>query len=774
MDEKSLRILEYDKIADMLRSHAASGLARERLGGLRPLGDAETVRERLEETGAAVELIREEGNPPLGNIHDISFISLTRKGGSLTPGELLKVAANIETSAAMKKYLGGRAFADRAEVLEDHRRLLSEIRRCVITGDEIADSASPALRAIRRDMARKHAAVRSRLEAIITSEGYRNILQDAIVTLRDGRYVIPVKQEYRHSFPGLIHDQSGSGATLFIEPQAVVELNNDLKEMELEERKEIARRLKSLSELTAENYHGLINDMRILTDLDVIFARGRFALSYNGSMPEMNEAGILDLREARHPLIDAETVVPVSVSLGREHKALIITGPNTGGKTVTLKTCGLLSAMAQSGMFIPAAEGSRVPIYGDIFADIGDEQSIEQSLSTFSSHMRNIVAITEKADSSSLVLLDELGAGTDPAEGAALAIAVIEELMGRGACIMATTHYTELKKYAVSRQGVENASMEFDIDTLSPTYRLITGMPGRSNAFEISRKLGLDENIVRAAGDLLRNGDIEFEDVLAALEEDRKRAEEDRRTAAGLVAAAKKRKAELERREKELDEKRDEILRRAREEARNIVREAGETVREVQKDISRDPGTANVIRGRERLKEIERKNTVSAVIRNDAPVDADSLRPGDRVRIVSLGKDGVLLEPPDERGNCRVRCGQMKVKVKVDDLSRTSSGKTGKRQPQPYEGGFSDKRKSISLSKSVIGENLDDAVFIIGKYLDDASLAGLREVTVIHGRGEGVLRKGLREMFRTHRHVSSFRPGTYSEGGDGVTVVTLK
>ena len=621
MKEKTLNILEYDKVIDMLMEKAGSEMTRKVISELKPFDDVSQIRECQGETTEAVRLISYKGPLPVGGFYDIEeSVSFATKGGTLTMAQLLRILYNMRTAERVVSFLKGDVpdlpvIFSAAELLAVHKRLADEIDRCIMSEDEMADNASPELRSIRRAIVRQNEALRAKINHILNSADNKTILQDSIVTMRNGRYVIPVKQEHKARVPGIVHDQSGSGATLFIEPQAIVDLNNQLRQLELDEKAEINRILTELSESVAEIHHDLINNQRLLVDLDMFMAKGKLSLDMGGEEPEISVDGAMDLRAARHPLIDRDKVVPIDISLGDGYDTLVITGPNTGGKTVTLKTAGLLSLMAQTGLHIPAASGSRLPVYSQIFADIGDEQSIEQSLSTFSSHMTNIVDIVAEADEGSLVLLDELGAGTDPTEGAALAIAVLEKLKSAGARSIATTHYTELKKYAISTDGVENASMEFDVETLSPTYRLVTGIPGKSNAFEISGKLGLSREIIDRARELLEEGDIAFEDVISALEEDKRLAEEERDEAIMINIQMKKMKEELEEKARKLEERREKELARAREEARAIVKEAREVSREVQEELktlsrleSMGERTAGFDRNRRRLKELERKN----------------------------------------------------------------------------------------------------------------------------------------------------------------------
>lgn len=790
MNNKSIKILEYNKIIEMLKAGAASEMTRQVISEIKPLTDIYEIRHLLQQTTEAVKVIVVKGNPPMSAFYDIApALMRARKGGALTMQQLLQISYNMRTARTMSAFLEKDlteipALTAIREVISVNRDLENEITRCILSEDEMADNASPELRSIRRSIVRQNEAIKAKMNHMLGSAENKTLLQDSIVTMRDGRYVIPVKQEHRSKFPGIVHDQSSTGATLFIEPQVIVNMNNELKQLFLDEKKEIDRILAELSDRVAENYHGLYNNQKLLVELDYIFAKGKLSLSYSGEEPHISDEGILDLKQARHPLLDQKKAVPINASLGRSYSTLIITGPNTGGKTVTLKTAGLLSMMAASGLHIPASSESIIPVFEDIFADIGDEQSIEQSLSTFSSHMNNIVNIVDRAGPGCLVLLDELGAGTDPTEGAALAIAVLEKLRANGALIFATTHYTELKKYAISTAGVQNASMEFDVETLSPTYRLTIGIPGKSNAFEISRKLGLSESIIDKARELLEGRDIEFEDVIAALEDDRKRAEEERDQAIALNIAMKKQKQELEQREAEIKQKKSEILAKAREEAREIVREARDTTREVQKEL-RELNRIDSIaernkvfdEGRRKVRNLEgryREKTVKQV--NNKPVKASDLKIGNRVKVLSLDQNGEIMSLPDDKGNMTVQMGILKATVNIKDIMLIDDVKKQKPSPKQrnYSSMYQAKAMNMSTTINVRGQNLDDAVMNVDKYLDDAFMAGLKEVTVIHGRGEGILRTGLQQMMKRHKHVKAFRKGAYNEGGDGVTIVQLK
>ena len=792
MREKTIRILEYNKILTKLEEQAGSEMAKKVVSGLRPFHEIPVIRDMLMETTEAVRLILHKGPLPLGGFYDIEdSLHRARKGGSLTMKQLLQIHFNLSLARRVTTFLKSDlpplpVIQSIGEVIAVHKNLEDEIDRCILSEDEMADNASPELKQIRRAILRQNDALKSKINHIINSAENRTMLQDAIVTVRDGRYVIPVKQEHRGKFPGIVHDQSSTGATVFIEPQVIVNLNNELRQLELQEKAEIERILAELTARVAEHYHDLLNNQKLLVQLDVIMAKGKLSMLQHGEEPQISEDGELVLKEARHPLLDPKKVVPIDLSIGGSYNTLVITGPNTGGKTVTLKTAGLLSMMAQTGLHIPAAGGSRIPVWKDIFADIGDEQSIEQSLSTFSSPMTNIVDIVKHAGEGCLVLVDELGAGTDPTEGAALAIAILEDLEKKGAATIATTHYTELKKYAISTDGVENASMEFNVETLSPTYRLAIGVPGKSNAFEISQKLGLPGEIIETSRRLLDGGDIQFEEVISALEADKKAAEEERDEAVRLNQEMKIRKEELEQQAKKLEEKKTEILNKAKEEARQILQEAKDVSKEVQEEL-RELKKIESLGQRNRIFDENRKKLRDAagkyrekVIRevNDNPVSAEELRLGDRVKVLSLGQNGEIVTLPDEKGELTVQVGILKAKVNLDDIMLIEGGALDVNRPRKvrknYGSMYKTKTQNVSISIDVRGKSLDDAVMDVDKYLDDATMAGLKEVTIIHGRGEGILRKGLQEMMRSHKHVKRFRKGNFDEGGDGVTVVTLK
>ena len=679
------------------------------------------------------------------------------------------------------KYIG-----EMVDLIVEFTALEKEISRCILTEDEMADNASPKLKDIRRSIHQQNQAIKNKLSRIITSSSNKTYLQDAIVTMRDGRYVIPVKQEYRSFFPGMVHDQSKGGATLFIEPQGVVELNNKLRELEVEEQLEIARILAELSSRVAEHYREIRSNLELLIKLDFIMAKGKLSCKMHASEPKIDADGELRLISARHPLIEYKKAVPVDIRIGGDYRTLIITGPNTGGKTVSLKTAGLLVMMAQSGLHIPASHASTLPIFGEVFADIGDEQSIEQSLSTFSSHMKNIVSIIDKASYDSLVLVDELGAGTDPTEGAALAIAILERFYDSGALTMATTHYNELKKYALATSGVENAAMEFDVETLTPTYRLLIGVPGKSNAFEISKKLGLSESVIERASEHIKHGDMEFENVISSIEDDKRKAAADRLDAESMRAEIEERLKKLEEKEKAISEKRADIIAEAKREARELLRETKSAVKDVQKDLRRlqksgahtNLNTGALEKSRRKINEAEDLVSEKVVKQvNSEPVSADTLKIGDRVKLLTIGQNGTILSLPDEKGNLMINIGALKVKARLQDLMLINEGKDRKPQAKSsskYGSLLRSKSSSVSASINVMGKNLEDALADVEKYLDDVYMAGLDMVSIIHGRGGGILKDGIRQMLKRKKYVDSYGAASYNDGGEGVTIVRMK
>lgn len=793
MNQKALETLEYKKIIAQLKREMGSAASAKLADELTPLTSEKIIKEELRSTTEAVDLIVRKGPLPTGGLYDIrEALLLAKKGGSLTMRQLLEVQNVLGISSEVVAFMHDDALpelkyiGEMVDLIVEFTALEKEISRCILTEDEMADNASPKLKDIRRSIHQQNQAIKNKLSRIITSSSNKTYLQDAIVTMRDGRYVIPVKQEYRSFFPGMVHDQSKGGATLFIEPQGVVELNNKLRELEVEEQLEIARILAELSSRVAEHYREIRSNLELLTKLDFIMAKGKLSCKMHASEPKIDADGELRLISARHPLIEYKKAVPVDIRIGGDYRTLIITGPNTGGKTVSLKTAGLLVMMAQSGLHIPASHASTLPIFGEVFADIGDEQSIEQSLSTFSSHMKNIVSIIDKASYDSLVLVDELGAGTDPTEGAALAIAILERFYDSGALTMATTHYNELKKYALATSGVENAAMEFDVETLTPTYRLLIGVPGKSNAFEISKKLGLSESVIERASEHIKHGDMEFENVISSIEDDKRKAAADRLDAESMRAEIEERLKKLEEKEKAISEKRADIISEAKREARELLRETKSAVKDVQKDLRRlqksgahtNLNTGALEKSRRKINEAEDLVSEKVVKQvNSEPVSADTLKIGDRVKLLTIGQNGTILSLPDEKGNLMINIGALKVKARLQDLMLINEGKDRKPQAKSsskYGSLLRSKSSSVSASINVMGKNLEDALADVEKYLDDVYMAGLDMVSIIHGRGGGILKDGIRQMLKRKKYVDSYGAASYNDGGEGVTVVRMK
>ena len=793
MNQKALETLEYRKIIAQLKREMGSAASAKLADELTPLTSEKIIKEELRSTTEAVDLIVRKGPLPTGGLYDIrEALLLAKKGGSLTMRQLLEAQNVLGISSEVVAFMHDDALpelkyiGEMVDLIVEFTALEKEISRCILTEDEMADNASPKLKDIRRSIHQQNQAIKNKLSRIITSSSNKTYLQDTIVTMRDGRYVIPVKQEYRSFFPGMVHDQSKGGATLFIEPQGVVELNNKLRELEVEEQLEIARILAELSSRVAEHYREIRSNLELLIKLDFIMAKGKLSCKMHASEPKIDADGELRLISARHPLIEYKKAVPVDIRIGGDYRTLIITGPNTGGKTVSLKTAGLLVMMAQSGLHIPASHASTLPIFGEVFADIGDEQSIEQSLSTFSSHMKNIVSIIDKASYDSLVLVDELGAGTDPTEGAALAIAILERFYDSGALTMATTHYNELKKYALATSGVENAAMEFDVETLTPTYRLLIGVPGKSNAFEISKKLGLSESVIERASEHIKHGDMEFENVISSIEDDKRKAAADRLDAESMRAEIEERLKKLEEKEKAISEKRADIIAEAKREARELLRETKSTVKDVQKDLRRlqksgahtNLNTGALEKSRRKINEAEDLVSEKVVKQvNSEPVSADTLKIGDRVKLLTIGQNGTILSLPDEKGNLMINIGALKVKARLQDLMLINEGKDRKPQAKSsskYGSLLRSKSSSVSASINVMGKNLEDALADVEKYLDDVYMAGLDMVSIIHGRGGGILKDGIRQMLKRKKYVDSYGAASYNDGGEGVTVVRMK
>jgi DNA mismatch repair protein MutS2 len=787
MDERSLRVLEFSKIKERIKIYTQTAAAKELIEELAPYSNVYEVRERLQETREALELLMKKGSPPFEGIHDVrAGISRAEKAAALGSAELYRIGGLLTVSRRFKEYVAHKEDEEAFLVLEDIceglvpiKRLEDEIFNAIVDENEISDKASETLFNIRRELKSKNGSVRDRVNDLVRK--YSKFLQENLYTIRGDRYVIPVKSEHKGSVPGIVHDQSSSGATLFIEPMSLVQLNNEIRELILREKAEVERILAQLSRRVYENIAIIKNNSKIVWELDFIFAKAKYGSDIRGNCPIMSEDGSFHIIEARHPLIDPDVVVPSTIYLGGEYTSLVITGPNTGGKTVTLKTVGLLHIMGMSGLLIPAKDNSVISFYDSIFADIGDEQSIEQSLSTFSSHMKNIVYIMEKATDKSLVLFDELGAGTDPVEGAALAVAILETLRERKTKILATTHYSELKGYALNTSHVENASVEFDVETLRPTYRLLIGIPGKSNAFEISRRLGLKENVIEAAKNNVSSNALLFEDLIMNLQKKSIEAENNARESAMLKAEAVKLKEKYEEKLYNVQKNKDNIVHNAQREAKSIIRAAKDEADEIAKNIREleRMGYDNDVRSkievqRKRLKE-RMENIESNLVEKetDKGKKLNAVVPGQEVLLVSLNQKVIVQTMPDAKGDLQVQAGIMKISVNISDLRALEDGKAASKQKiSKREVNLNLRRVATSLD--LRGLDAEEAIYNVDKYLDDAYMAGLIEVTIIHGKGTGILRKAVGDLLKRHSHVKTFRLGEYSEGGSGATVVELK
>lgn len=785
MNERALRVLEFNKILDMLSAYALSDPGKELCRRLTPLGDFADVNRALDETEEAVAVLMYVGGNPLISFGDISeYLSLAEKGSTLSQKALLLVAENLRAARAARSALvtekeNTPLITSQASRLQPLRSLETDITEAILSEEEISDHASPALLDIRRHIRQVNDRVREKLNAMAHGATYSKYLMESIVTMRNGRYVLPVKAEARANVPGLIHDQSSTGATLFIEPMAVVELGNDLKEWRMKERDEIERILAALSQQVADSAGLISQNLSILAHLDFVFAKGMLAREMDCVRPKMNQEGRVNLVRVRHPLIPRETVVPCSLWLGQEFTTLVITGPNTGGKTVTLKTLGLMTLMAQSGLHIPGAVGTELSTFEEVYADIGDEQSIEQSLSTFSSHMTNIVSIMNAVTPRDLALFDELGAGTDPTEGAALAQVILNALLKIKTRTAATTHYSELKAYALSTKGVENASVEFDVATLRPTYRLSIGVPGKSNAFEISRRLGLPEYLIEEAKDLLSHDTIRFEDVIANAEYHRQIAEKERELAEQARAETVRLRNEAEKLYRDMEEKKDASTRKAKEEARRIMEKARRDSEQILYDLKKmkKAGAApdhEVNALRKRLEEgIDSLAEGLKTPTGNLAEPPKTVKVGDIVEITHLNTKGTVLSLPDSKGEVQLQAGIMKLKAHLSQLRLVEEQKPKKKQSSVTVSTGAAMR-TVSLSCDVRGMALDEALEEVEQYLDEAVLAGLHEVTIVHGKGTGILREGIQKHLKSYPHVKSFRRGKYGEGEEGVTVVELK
>ena len=792
MNEKALRTLEYTKIIERLTELAGSSIGKELCRNLKPSSNLAEIEAAQKQTSDALSRIYQRGSISFSGVQDVrGSLKRLEIGGSLSALELLRIAKLLETTSRVKSF--GRlensdrekdSLDDMFDGLQPLANLYNEIYRCILSEDEIADDASPALAKIRRSIRQTNDRVHTQLASLVNGSS-RTYLQDAVITMRNGRYCVPVKSEYKGQVPGMIHDQSSTGSTLFIEPMAIVKLNNELRELELQEQKAIEAVLAELSNMAAAENENIADNFRILTQLDFIFARAMLSKSYNGTEPIFNEKGHINIKKGRHPLLDKKSVVPIDIWLGKDFRLLVITGPNTGGKTVSLKTVGLFTLMGQAGLHIPAFDHSELSVFDEVFADIGDEQSIEQSLSTFSSHMTHTVSILKEATDRSLVLFDELGAGTDPTEGAALAIAILNELHSRGTCTMATTHYSELKVFALTTPGVENGCCEFSVETLRPTYRLLIGVPGKSNAFAISGKLGLPEHIIEDARSRISEQDESFEDLLSDLEHSRITIEKEQEELARYKAEAASLKAQLEKKQERLDSAKERILAEANEKAHTILREAKEYADETIKNFNKYGKAAGVSISdmeRERTRRREKMNAAEKNMAKKTPakvkkaVDPKALRVGDSVKVLSLNLKGTVSTMLDAKGNLFVQMGILRSQVNLRDIepidepvitapnfNRTGSGKIKMA-----------KSSSVGIELNLLGKTSDEAISELDKYLDDAYIAHLPSVRIVHGKGTGALRKAVHNYLRRCKIVDEYHLGEFGEGDAGVTIVTFK
>ncbi len=793
MNKKALSTLEYQKILGELRLKCACCVSRELTEQLLPFDELDDVRSELELTSEAETFFLRTGSSPVDDFPDMrSCLKRVNAVLHLSCEELLNIEKCLKAIRTAQEQLARAAqkptdpnsplagstdrLASMAGGLMAHRALEEEINRCILSEDEVADAASPALSRIRRQMRLANEKVRRKLNDMIHSTTYSKYLQDALVTIRNGRFVIPVKQEYRQNVPGLIHDQSGTGATLFIEPTAVVELGNEYKKLVMEEAAEVERILTELTEMIKPSANDIYADLMTLGEIDLCFAKAKLARDMKAVCPKLNAEGRINIKKGRHPLIDREKVVPIDVRLGGDFTTLIVTGPNTGGKTVTLKTVGLFTLMAQSGMFVPAEYGTELAVFREVFADIGDEQSIEQSLSTFSSHMKNIVGILEDADEGALVLLDELGAGTDPVEGAALAQSILEELHSRGCRTAATTHYSEIKAFALTHEGMQNASMEFDVDRLCPTYRLFIGIPGKSNAFEISKRLGMSDYIIDNARQYLTQQDVDFETVLSQAESEKSKAERERLEAENARRELEALRADMRAERKKFETEKAEMRIKAKEEARRVIadakREMEAAIMEIRqlKDVDRREADRVIQQARDkaREKDSELYETPAEKRIAEGPVPK-FVNPGQTVRVASLDKTGTVIGKP-KNGEVPVQIGIIKLNVKLSDLREVQEQKAATAGSKVEYSAAN----TVGLELDIRGLMVDDAKPVVDRYLDDCKRQSLNEVSIIHGKGTGALRQGIQAYLKNHPRVKSFRNGNYGEGDFGVTVVTLK
>lgn len=792
MKQKSKEVLEFNKIIDRIAEFAETENGKKEIRKLDISSDIETVVYHQKQTAEALAINIEKGTPPLGGVSDVKeYVRRGAIGGIISMRGLLSCADTLRAARLMKNYVLLNNKEERSyEILEElcqniyaNKNIEDKIYEIIISEEDIADDASPELKRIRRAIQIKNTAIKNKINSIVNSPGTQKYLQESIVTMRNDRYVVPVRKEYRGMIKGIMHDQSSTGSTIFIEPIAIVEMNNEVSNLKIDEKKEVERILQELSSIIGSIESEMLLNQDILTQLDFIFAKGKYAISVNGIEPKINDRGYIRIKNGRHPLIDPKAVVPINVRIGDDFTTLIITGPNTGGKTVALKTLGLFSLMGMAGLHIPAEYGTEISLFNGVYADIGDEQSIEQSLSTFSSHMTNIVKIMKEIDDNSFVLFDELGAGTDPVEGAALAISILDTLHDRKIITAATTHYSELKLYALTTEGVCNGSVEFNVETLSPTYKLLIGVPGKSNAFEISKKLGLSEFIIQKARNNIETEKVEFEDALKQIERDRIYIEEKRTEIDRIASESQKKHSDFLAKERKALEKSEKLINEANYEARRIIeqtkRETAEIIKELKKlNLEMDKDKArrvNQLRQslNDKTKDLEENPYTDEIYEQETYDTSTVLKNGDAVMVKSLNQKGFIISDVDDSQNVMVQIGLIKTKVKKSDLIKIK-GDDEKSQKSKSSKIIKLRTSSISPIIDVRGLNLDEAIMEIDKYLDDAVLSSLNEVQIIHGKGMGILREGITQYLKNHKSIKDSRLGSFNEGGDGVTIVTLK
>ena len=785
MNDRALKVLEFNKIIEMLKGKASSALGKEAINEIKVYKDMDTVKRKLAETQEVVDIITRFGLIPFGAVHDLSKeMKIARVGSYLNIRQILYIADTLRTARQLKAYIlkfdnGEDQFpimTDYANSMHSFKYLEDKINRCILNEDEIADHASPELANIRSNIRRTNDQIRSKLDSIVSNPKTQKYLQDALVTVRNDRFVVPVKSSYKNHIKGIVHDKSSSGVTLYIEPNVVVDLNNKLKSYRMDEEAEIERILYELTGDIAEISKKILSNQIYLKKVDAIIAKANLSIEMKGIVPLINNTNYIRIVNGKHPLIPSEEAVPLNIWLGKEHHSLVITGPNTGGKTVTLKTIGLLTLMTMAGLHIPADYGTEISIFDEVFADIGDEQSIEQSLSTFSSHMTNIVSILKNVTPNSLVLFDELGAGTDPTEGAALATSILKQLHRQKILTVSTTHYNELKEYALVEEGIENACVEFDIETLSPTYKVLVGVPGKSNAFDISRKLGLSETVIDEAQKHIKKENVQFEEIISHIEKDRKVSEKEKNEAVNLRIEIEEMKKKLEDEQEKFASRKKDIVRKAKAEAKSILKDAKRESKEIISELRDFKDKASIDNKRVQVL----KSTIDGKIKdqNEVLFDdesdhqvPDGLKEGDPVEIVTLGQEGKVLGINGD--SITVQAGTIKINVDKSNLKRIKNIKKDNKPIKTPTKRINKSVKDISKELDIRGKNVDEATLIIDNYLDDVYLSSLEEVVIIHGKGTGALREGVREYLDNHYHVKNMRGGELNEGGSGVTVVTL-